>query len=230
LGEGTGRTAFTLLELLVALAIVGLLGGVLYASLHVAFLARDRAQQAVEPIQRADIVVGFLRRDLESALPPTGTLAGVFVGTNGQDQRGQNSDDLIFCAAVSAPQAARATDVRQIEYVVLTDHGDQVLLRRVTSDLLAPTTINPDDEVLCRGVRAFHVRYYDGNDWYDAWDSTQPPSDIAPLQSNALPQAVEVTIGIDPPSSGGQPLTVTRLIQLPCAVPPNYPPTPGGTP
>jgi hypothetical protein len=218
------------MELVVALGIVALLAAVIYGSLRIAFLARASVQQAVEPIQRADLVVDFLRRDLESALPPTGTLAGVFVGVNNQDERGQDSDDLLLCAAVSAPRVALATDVRQIEYVVVSNSGDHVLLRRVTSNLLAPATVTPDDEVLCRGVHSFHVRYYDGTDWYDAWDSTQPPSDIAPFQSKALPQAVEVTVGLEPSSPKGSPLTVTRLIPLPCAVPPNYPPAPGGAP
>ena len=122
--------------------------------------------------------------------------------------------------------------------VVFADQNDQVLVRRVTSNLMPPTTINPDDEVLCRGVRSFNVRYYDGTDWYDAWDSTQPASNIAPLQSKALPQAVEVTLELEPSAAGPAPLaraasdaagpTVTCLIPLPCAVPP--PSSTGGTP
>ena len=232
------RRAFTLLELLVALAVVGVIAGALYASLGIAFHARDSALRAVDAVQRADIAVDFLRRDIESALPPTGNLASVFVGAAGQDDRGQPSADLYFIAAVSGPSVALATDMRQIEYLVMPDQNDQVLVRRVTSNLMPPTTINPDDEVLCRGVRSFSVRYYDGTDWYEAWDSTQPASNIAPLQSKALPQAVEVTLELDPPAAGAAPRgaaaasaagpTVTRLIPLPCAVPP--PTTTGGMP
>jgi hypothetical protein len=227
---------------LVALAVVGVIAAAFYASLRIGFRARDSARRAVEPIQRADIAIDFLRRDIESALPPTGTLAGVFVGVAGQGDGGARSDDVLFCAAVSGPPAAMATDVRQVEYVVLTDHNQQVLLRRVTSNLLSPTTpLVPDDEPLCRGVRSFSVRYYDGSDWYDAWDSTQPASNIAPLQSQALPQAVQVTLELEPAASasgggasaaqapgGAAAVTVTRLIPLPCAVPASS--TTGGLP
>jgi prepilin-type N-terminal cleavage/methylation domain-containing protein len=211
--------AFTLLELLVALAIVGLLSGVLYAALHIGFAARASVQRTMEPRQRADIVTNFLCRDLESALPPTGTLSGAFIGVDGQDDRGQPGDDLLFCAAVSGPSVALATDIRQIEYIIMPDGDDHVLMRRVTSNLLSPVTVTPDDEVLCRGVQSFNVQYYDGTNWYDNWDSTQPASLTGPSQSNALPQAVQVTFALEPSSPGKPPLTVSRIIQLPCAVP-----------
>ena len=39
---------------------------------------------------------------------------------------------------------------------------EQVLVRRVTTNLLSQVQVEPQEEVLCRGVRALNFRYFDG--------------------------------------------------------------------
>ena len=79
-----------------------------------------------------------------------------------------------------------AGDVRMIDLLVVPSQSGNVLVRRVTTNLLSSSTPAYYDEVVCRGVRSFNLRYYDGSAWQDAWDSTQ--------QENNSPTAVEVTL------------------------------------
>ena len=211
------RRAFTLLELLVALFIVALIMAGLAASLRIAFRAKAGCEAAVAPVQRVDVVLSFLQRDMESALAPTGTLASAFQGIQGD---GGNADVLFDAAADAPPQVAMQTDIRQIEYLVEADGDDHLLVRSVTSNLLAPITPNPDQEIICRGVQSFTVQYYDGSDWYDTWDST--------TQQNALPVAVQITLDLDGTPPDKTPLHITRLIQLPCYVAPTTQPASAG--
>ncbi len=199
------RHGFTLLELLIALAVVSIIMAALFAGLRIVNRAKTNTEAAVAPIQRIDIVLSFLQRDLESALPPSGTLASLFQGTVGQN----NSGDLLFDAAVDAPpQVSMQTDIRQVEYSVISDGSDHLLVRNVTSNLLAPVQPDPDQEIICRGVRSFTVQYYDGSQWTDTWDST--------MLQNALPIAVQITLDFDGTGPSAAPLHITRLIQLPC--------------
>ena len=232
----SSRSAFTLLELVVAMTLVAIMAATLFASMRIALRARSSAEVAIEPARTSGHVMDFLREDFQNAVPPpasssntgtTGTTATVaaagatsttvltlaqdFVGVEGGD-----FDDLVFYTTASGPRHAYGDgEIKRVELVVLTPDGsnDRVLVRRVISNLLSPSSIalNPDDEVLCRGVIGFNLRYYDGSSWLDNWDSTQ--------QSGELPAAVEVTIGLQRPDPAGtmRTLRYARVFALPCS-------------
>ena len=89
--------------------------------------------------------------------------------------------------------------------------GGNDLVRQVTTNLLATGEVEPIQETICRGVKAFGVRYYDGTAWQETWDST--------TQGKILPLAVEVTLELDEPSpssASGTGYRMTRVFVVPC--------------
>ena len=214
----TCRSAFTLLEMLVALSLMSILATALYASLQIGFDARKRAEAGIAPVRSAALALELLRRDIESAPPPTGILAGVFVG---QDARAGDSaadaDTVVFCTCAEDP-ARGGPAIRMIEIALASPEGGSyhVLVRRVTANLLAPTTPEPVEEVLCRNVLSFNIRYFDGAVWLDSWDSS--------VKEDVLPLAVEVRLRVLEPGSrktdaGGYELR--RVFLLPCGAVPS---------
>jgi prepilin-type N-terminal cleavage/methylation domain-containing protein len=227
------RRGFTFLELMLALVIVAIVAGAVAVALKTAFTAKDSIINSLEPARQANTAIEFIRRDLESALPPVSQISNQFIG-NPIDDAEYPSHDLWLCAAVDAPHnVLTTTDVRLVEYIMQADDSNNhVLLRRVTSNLLPVDGNYPasDDEVLCRGVRSFAIKYYDGTQdpdpstWLDTWDSTQVASNLGgATQTNILPYAIQVTLQLDPVKPGGKPTTITRILQLPCAVPASQP-------
>lgn len=210
---------FTLLEMLVATALIAVLAGSMYASLSIAFRARRSAMDSVGPVRKAALAMDFVAEDLRSAVVPTGTLAGPFLGEDLADDAGRDSDVLIFYTTGGEPLPEEGIgDIRKIELSCepADDGRTQILVRRITTNLLAPREPEPAVEVLCRGVVAFSLRYFDGTEWLDAWDST--------TEDDTLPVAVEVTLQLAegrPPASttlgapGGGYL-LTRLFLIPC--------------
>jgi len=207
--------AFTLLEVLVATAIMAVLAGSLYATLHVAFRARRSATSAVQEVRTVDLALARLRADIESAVVPAGILAGALVGEPGTDAVGRPSDSLLLhCTSPGGEPAEGAGDVRMVEFACAEADDDTglVLLRRVTTNLLAPTTPEPYEEVLARGIGAFALRYFDGIDWLEAWDST--------TQDNRLPAAVEVTLQLRAPEGAESDAVgygASRVFLIPCS-------------
>lgn len=224
------RSAFTLIELIVAMGMVAILSVSLYASLRIAFRAKESADKSIEPARTAELAMEFIRNDLQNALTPNPNAAtpneltntiptavtGPFIGTDGVDGRGHDADDLIFFSTTESPLHVDGNgDIKQIELAVVQspNNGEYVLVRRVTPNLLAPSTPNPDEEVLCRGVGGFNLRYYNGATWSDTWDSTQTQYD------NTIPVAVEVTLELDRQNNSGQmqSMRFVRIFALPCS-------------
>lgn len=243
-GRDARDTGFTLLEMLAATAMVALLAGSLYVSLRVAFKARRTAVVAVEDVRRSNQTLDLFKADLESAVIPVtnSLLAGPFVGTSGGGMMGAplgaaggaGSDQLSFYAtAMDIEPGPGVGDVKKIDYSCeLAGTPPQLsLIRWVTTNLLAPTTPVPKQEILCRGLRSFVLRYYDGFGWQESWDST--------AQGSALPMAVEVDIEWDAslkdsgaatrngPRAAGPRLS--HVIWIPCGQPATQPAASGGT-
>jgi len=207
--------AFTLLELLVAMAMTAVLAGSLYATLHVAFKARRTATAAVEQMRKAELAVELIRADLESAVVPKGILAGAFLGQDATDGAARPMDALMLhCAANGAADTEGTGDIHMVELACESDQDGEgmILLRRRTLNLLTTTVEEPDEETLCRGVRSFDLKYFDGADWQDNWDSA--------AQNNALPRAVEVMLQLVAQEGAGTNkggYRIWRLFQIPCA-------------
>lgn len=211
------RSAFTLLEMLVAMTMMSLLAVSLYASLYIAFTARHSAVSAIEPTRTAELAIELLREDIQSALPPTGILAGAFYGQDAEDSAGRDADTLLFHSTAQGPEETQGSrNITRIELTFVSPPAaaERVLVRRITTNLLAPETVEPAQEILCRGVLGFNLRYFNGSDWQDTWDSS--------LQDNALPLAVEVVLEVDRPTqeqtaeSGYQ---LSRVFLVPCSTP-----------
>ncbi len=205
----TPHSGFTLLELIVALAMTAAIAASLYASLRSVFIARASAEAAIEPARTAELAMGFLRNDFQNAMLTSGTLATSFQATSNG-----GAADVIFFTTADSPEHPNANgEIKQVELTVQkqANTGDTILLRRVSRNLLSQTQVTPDEEVLCRGVSGLRVRYFTGDAWIDSWDSTQ--------EQNLLPAAVEVTLALERPGGGGQTRTLryVRVFPISCS-------------
>ena len=216
-GMVTRQKAFTLLELLAAMALMVVVAACLYSSLYTGFRARRSAAAAVEPTITVANAIELLKQDIYCAVSGDGVLAGSFLGMDSQDGKGGDNDSLSFYtthfyASGDKPYGG----VGMVELVLYEDNdadGDCYrLVRYVNTNLLSPRTLEYDEQVLCRNVRSLNFRYFDGLNWLDEWDST--------AQENALPQAVEISLRIEYKSRGSagqsQLRELTQSFLIPC--------------
>lgn len=212
--------AFTLLELLVATAMTAVLAGSLYATLHAAFRAQRTAVSTVDEVRGAELAVELVRADLESAVVPRGILAGAFLAEDTANGDGQPNDALMLhCTAGGAQDTEGTGDIRMVEFACepAEDGAGMVLLRKLTLNLLTTRVPEPAEEVLCRRVRSFNLRYFDSVEWQDTWD--------AGARGNVLPLAVEVTLELlpeddtkdDAKNEGRNGYRVSRVFHLSCS-------------
>jgi general secretion pathway protein J len=227
------RKAFTLLELLLALALTVIVAAILASSLYVGFRAKSTIEDAIDATRSTDIAADIIAHELTLTLPPTppnaasttiqlsssvntlnGTLIGPFEGA---------ADTIDFFASGPEPKTDTGleNDVREITYLLVPDTNasggaaittgtGQNLVRRVRTNLLEPTPTDGPDEILARNVLRFQLSYYDGTTWTDTWDST--------ALNNLLPLAVQFTLELAPLKPNQKSRLDSRTIAVPCAV------------
>ena len=105
-----------------------------------------------------------------------------------------------------------AGDLRRVSYWLIGDNGSgQGLAKQevklVTADdagaidqsVLPPSngSDNPEQYLFVEEVKSLQFEYYDGTEWNESWDSTQPGADgVTPLGS---PVAIRITVGLAQP-------------------------------
>jgi len=213
--------AFTLLELLVAMTLMVVTAACLYTALYTGFRAKRSAASAVEPTLLAINAIELMKQDACGILPVGGTLAGSLLGTDAQGLNGVDADSLEFYTThIYTSNDRLVGGSGKIELILEQDSDEDTasdrknyrLVRKVSTNLLSPRTIDPDEQVLCRNVRSLNLRYYDGEEWLDEWDST--------ADANSLPLAMEIDIQVLHNGTHGNETPQTRrLIQsfsIPC--------------
>ncbi len=203
---------FTLLELILAMGMISMLAVSLYAMLRVAFKARESATSGIAPMRSSNIALDLLGEDLESALPPTGVLAGAFLGQHlGDVQSSQDTVEFYCIGSGDGVDPPNSAGFRKIDLGLepSPDGRGNMLVRRITNNLLSPQEIQPQEEILCRNVRSFGIQYYDGTQWYPEWDSTQ--------MGDILPVAVQVDLQIQTGTDSQAPLYhASRVFAFAC--------------
>ncbi len=222
-------SAFTLLELLLAMALSLIVAATLALSLFTAFKAQTSANNAVNATREIATVGDLVQREVANALPPTPTP----VGTGTVTLPGQNSssttgiligpfeglvDSVDFFETGPEPKATLQGDAREVSFLLVKDPqgNGNALVKRVTTNLLAATPTPDPDEVIARNVTDLEFSYFDGTAWNDTWDST-----IAQLNApiNTIPFAVQITIEMAPLTKGGPVRRTIRMVPISAAKP-----------
>ena len=198
------KKGFSLIEMLAAMSMMALLAGSLYSAMNIGFKAKKKSEEAIAPLRAADIAFNIMGRDLQSALPPRGILAGPFIG---------DADSISFFTRPVNTQDA-APGIAGVEYLLTADQEDEgrenLLMRNVRLNLLSLEEVEPYEEQLAYGVSSMEIQYFDGTVWLDAWDST--------TVGDVLPTAVDVslTIKFSISENGEQTHTYRRIFLLTC--------------
>lgn len=188
----TPHRGFTLLELLIALAIFSILSTMAYSGLRTVLDTRERMTIQANRIGQLQTAFLFFEKDLEQAVGRSAR--DVYGQAQAAMQGGQfGATALEFTrAGYRNPTGAARSQLQRVAYRI-----DEEKLIRVTWSMLdQPNTPKPLERELLTKVKKVTFRYLDGNgQWQDSWPplSTSPTSTPNPAALSRLPQAVEIT-------------------------------------
>ncbi len=186
---------FTLLEVLVAVAILALISAMLWYSFSQTFESIDLVRADADLLRQSRQVTSRIPRELQSAflplsLSPTAGAKYEFVGEDEGDLDKIRFDSL---SHTKLYQDANESDQSELAYFVEDDPKNAGLYRLMRRE--DPVIDDRPEEggtalVIAERVKVFDLTYYDANrdEWLDEWDSTR--SD----QSGRLPYSVRMRL------------------------------------
>jgi general secretion pathway protein J len=204
-GEGRHALGFTLLEAMIAMAIMALMGTLIWSSFSPSFQLKEEVEaeadhdtairQAVNRMAR-EISMAFLSNDYDKTRYRE--MLTLFQGRRSAGSR----DRLLFTSLSHQRLYENALEGDQaiIEYRILEDPdvpGQLNLMRREKTVFDDQADRGGVEEILCDDVRGLSFRYWDDQkkQWVDDWDT----KDVS--RAGQLPYRVEITLLAGPSES-----------------------------
>ena len=193
----TRRNAFTLIEVLLASALVAAITTTVCSSLWSCLRSCERRRNRFDRETSLWTALHFVEVDLGHVAAPVAGSQATLVGRPALAECGP-----LLRLRIHAPKLLDGSDL-WVDYFVLPDLAGGALVRRTErlarpgisssneQDVLSllresPVVAGESYEIVATGVRKLHLRYYDGSRWLTDWPDAA-----------ALPRLVEVALDFD---------------------------------
>ena len=200
ISSSRGDHGFTLLEVLIAVALLGILSTALYSSYFAVIRARERAGAGMETRRELGATLDLLRREVASAIFNRSDKRLRFV-VEDRDNFGAPASKLELTTLTPPASTPRQESGISVVSYGLVDKNKRLILTRKERDFLvdavaaSPAPAYPQME----SISAFLVECYDGSKWVKSWDTAL---------NGTLPKMVRITVRV---AEEGKPAEFTVL-------------------
>jgi prepilin-type N-terminal cleavage/methylation domain-containing protein len=210
------RAAFTLIEIMLAVAILGMVLLMLAESFHAVAGSKTHGESRIAVDQTARTILSQMSNELRGAVQTPFIASHVLLLGDARKEGGVPMD--VFTVSTLDPGHRRSLEGFGPEDIVAyftspnPDHRGWFLLQRVqySSLLSAPPTLeHASPVVLADNLVSLHIRYFNGDNWSESWDSHSLPA------GQALPAEVAIDLKIGSPSGGA--LSLSTAVSPPMA-------------
>jgi prepilin-type N-terminal cleavage/methylation domain-containing protein len=207
---------FTLIEMMLAVAILGLIMAMLAGSFHAVAASKVQAENHIAVDETARAILTGMANEVRGAVQ-TAFLPSRVLLTGDSHGHGGQMLDSISVSTLHPGHRRTLEDFGAEDTVTYTtapnpDHpGWFLLLRSQNSSLLGiGTGINArEPALLAVNLLSLRIRYFDGNIWTESWNSQSlPPGRQLPNEVN-----IELTMA----SRSGAPFSLATMVTLPMA-------------
>lgn len=207
------RRGMTLLELLLALGLITLVSSTMFLFYDQVLRSRAHGVRLMTDRQLARVIANKIAEEIRSA---NGFVRDIGPGISGDDRLltiqmvAIPDRELMLRRSIQDEPLPAQCDIRQVQYYLGYDEDETYsyedgvegaaplgLVRReirtpYQTALFESRSKSVDLDLLSPEMKYVRFRYFDGVDWVDKWDIGQ---EVEGSMGNALPQAVEVTVG-----------------------------------
>ncbi len=201
------RGGFTLVELIVASAVMAIILSGAYLSLQVGLRSQKTVESRLDAAQSARVVLAMLAADLRTACPLGKDFE--FLGAR-RPIGGLEASNLDFVTHNHSPAAPGEGDLCEVSYYADRHPrtGRLGLWRRRDPSLDDDPLSGGSREEIVPDLAGFEVEYSDGFFWYTTWGldpqekARRGSSALLPANYEGLPEAVRIAIALGEPFAG----------------------------
>ncbi len=218
------RRGFTLVEVLMTLLLLGLLTLMLFTSFHTVSSSWEVGRKVIDATGHSDYLLDQLSVALRSAYyPGVGEKYGLIFTDDGDDEYARDTIEWTKVGAALIGEDAEFAEVPHRVRVTVVDPEEPqpggFAVRAWRQDLQLDEfdpEVDTASLTLSPKVIGFNCRMLDPDtertaddelNWIDEWTKT-----------NTLPTALELTLWLEPPERGEDPIESKRIVELPMGV------------
>jgi len=210
------KSGFTLVEVMVAAAILALIVSMLYIAFASSVKTMEIGTEGGEIFRKAGVVLNRMAQDISCARLPSeeeeASTQYAFIGED-KTEDGVPQDTLTFIST-ALPLRGPSRGIKQVGYYIAPDSETDKLALFMKEDT-TPALGNSAEHagkgmLLAEGIEGLDVTYYDiqGREW-KRWDTTTP------VFARKLPQLVRIAIFFK--DDKGELLSLATTAQIPLA-------------
>ena len=214
------RRGFTLLEIMLAVAVLSLVGTMIYSGFAQTALNKARIEQDVDHSRVIHMTLDRMARELTMAfvsthVNPSLDLRVVDTAFIGKDNGKDDRIDFTSFSHRRLYRNARESDQNEISYFV-TEHPDDpgvlVLARREQNRIDEDPRRGGKSQILVENIEEFNVEYFDPllSDWVQTWNTEDMLA-----QPNRLPTQVRIRLSVKDPRHRGETQTFGTRVTIP---------------
>lgn len=153
---------FTLLEVLVAIALASLLVSSLYGVFSVTSDAKQRVEKQAAALHLGRVLIARLNRELLGLTLENPKEQAALAG-------GQNSQGEAYLELITTSSGGPQPGMRQVAYRLGNDSAGQLTLWRAEKGMNSRAVA--DEERLAQGIDQLTFNFFDGQNWRENWNS-----------------------------------------------------------
>ncbi len=207
------NAAFTLLEVILALALGALAIIAAQSAFGSAFRLRLHAQERIDADLATHRALQIVREDLAGLLPRGGRFSGELQTAAGSEVTPPAGALAIgpdfVCTSGRVDAWSPFGDVQRVSYLLIPDEatgrGRFTLVRSVSRNLLPVTEAEAETQILLKDVSAALFEFHDGTGWVTDWDSAA---------AQALPVAIRLTLERHSPDDASSADPIALVVPL----------------
>jgi prepilin-type N-terminal cleavage/methylation domain-containing protein len=208
---------FTLIEMMLAVAILGIIMVMLAGSFHAVVAGKTHAENRLQGDREARAVLNQMANELEGAIQTPLVASRVMLVGQASMHNGVPLDSIsISTIDVGQQSSVNGFGAEQVINYFGEPNPEHpgwfMLMRQERSALLGSNTAGmrlPPPVVLANDILKLHLRYFNGNMWLESWNShSLPPGE-------ELPQAVSIDLVLADPS--GAKIALSTHVMVPMA-------------
>ena len=182
----SSNRGFTLLEILIAVVLLGILSAALYGSYFTVLRARETVFEGMEARRELGSTLDLIRREVAAAVYTSDDKRLRFV-VEDRDNFGKPASSLEMTTATPSTVPGRMeSGVNAIRYRLVEKDKNYILTRR-EQDVFFESADAKGYPQMDR-ISSFLVECYDGSKWVKSWDTAL---------NHALPKMVRITVQVD---------------------------------